>query len=265
MNAQKLEVMLAQLRLTTLRDRLDSLLDEASKKELNHRELVSFLCETELSGKTAKRVQMGTTLARFPFNRGLDGFDYAAQPSVDPKLIRELATCRFIDNHENVIFLGPPGVGKTHLAVGLGREAIKLGQTVLFTSAAALVATLVKAQDDGRLDDRLLALTKPRLLIVDEVGYLPFEKRAAHLFFQLVAKRYEKGSMLLTGNRPVGEWDQVFGDAVLVTAILDRLLHHSHVVTIKGASYRLKEKRKSGLLRTATVSEEGPDQGRASN
>jgi DNA replication protein DnaC len=258
MNAMTLEAMLGRLRLVTLRDRMDSLLDEASKKELNHRELVTFLCEMELTGKRAKQVQMGTALARFPFQRALDGFDYASQPSVDPKQIRELATCRFIDNSENVIFLGPPGVGKTHLAVALGREAIKLGHTVLFLSAAALVASLVKAQDDDRLEDRLTALSKPKLLIVDEVGYLPFEKRAAHLFFQLVARRYEKGSMLLTGNRPVSEWDQVFGDAVLVTAILDRLLHHSHVLTIKGASYRLKEKRKSGLLRTTPVQEEGP-------
>ena len=132
--------------------------------------------------------------------------------------------------------------------MAIGREAITAGYTVLFVSAPALVAQLAKAHAEGRLEERLTHFSKPKLLIVDELGYLPFEPDAAHLFFQLVSRRYERGSILVTSNRAVGEWGSVFGDPVVATAILDRLLHHSHVITIRGDSYRLREKRRSGLL-----------------
>jgi len=145
---------------------------------------------------------------------------------------------------------------KTHLAVAIGREAIVTGYTVLFTPATTLVAQLAKAHADGRLDERLAHYAKPKLLIVDELGYLPFEPNAAHLFFQLVSRRYERGAMLVTSNRAVGEWGSVFGDPVVATAILDRLLHHSHVLTIRGDSYRLREKRRSGLLQKTTPTPE---------
>ena len=140
-------------------------------------------------------------------------------------------------------------MGKTHLAIALGREAIRQRYSVLFTTAQALMAALVKAHSDDRLDDRLTFYAKPRLLICDELGYLPFEAHAAHLFFQLVSRRYERGSILITSNRSVGEWGEVFGDAVVATAILDRLLHHSHVLTITGESFRLREKRRAGVLK----------------
>ena len=246
---EELEAMLSRLRLNGIRDQLDNLLEEASRRQMTLREALSWLCAAEIARKDQSRFAMAMRMARFPCVRTLEGFEFEAQPSIDPARIRELATCRWVANGDNLLLLGPPGVGKTHQEVALGREAIRRGYSVQFTTAMELIANLARAQRQGEMETRLSSYAKLRLLIIDELGYLPLEPQAAHLFFQLISRRYEQGSVLISSNRAVTEWGEVFGDQVVATAILDRLLHHSHVLTIRGESYRLREKRRSGLLR----------------
>jgi DNA replication protein DnaC len=232
------------LRLYRIEAELATLLEQAAKREVSYADFLDELLSLEVRSKSEKHLAMRIAMARFPFHKTLEGFDFKFQPSIDPKVIR------------------PPGVGKSHLAVALGLKACEQGARTLFSTATALLATLGKAFAENRLDEKLKALAQPQLLIIDEIGYIPIDRHGANLFFQLVSRRYERGAIILTSNQSLGAWGDVFGDPVIATAVLDRLLHHSITVNIRGESYRLREKRKAGLLAAkttgATVSSSSP-------
>ena len=237
-----------KLKMEYLPDNLDALCEQAAKRELDYRAFLTEALATEWSGRHQKGLESRLKQARLPWIKTLEQFDFSFQPSIDRKVIRELAGGAFVERAENVIFLGPPGVGKTHLAIALGVKAAENGHRVLFLTLEELMTRLKRAQQENRLERQLQQFVYPKVLIIDEIGYLPLSRQEASLFFRLVARRYEKASMILTSNKGFVDWGEVFSDQVIATAILDRLLHHATTLNIKGESFRLKEKRKAGLI-----------------
>jgi len=246
---ERIEGYCKKLNLVKTTDVLDSLAEEASKKELSYTDFTEKLLEIEATAAFERCTKTLLKFAKFPYLKTIEDFDFSFQPSIDKKKILELATLRFLDNGENIIFLGPPGVGKTHLAIALGLKAALASYRSYFTTATDMMARLRSGLLNGNLDNKMRVYLRVRLLIIDEVGYLPLSQEEASLFFQVISKRYEKGSVILTSNKSFGEWAEIMaGDATIASAILDRLLHHSTTVNIKGESFRLKEKKKAGVF-----------------
>lgn len=248
---ERIERLSEKLHLHDVPALLGVLAQEAVAKEWSFSDFTEALLQAQADAADARAADTIQRLAGFPVRKTLDEFDYSFQPSVNKKQVAELASCAFVERAENVVLLGPPGVGKTHLAIALGAEAAKRRMQVKFTTAARLVASLSEARTAGTFSRRLQSFVRPRLLIVDEVGFLPLDAGEASLLFEVVCRRYERGSIVLTSNKSYGEWGEVFsGDTVIATAILDRLLHHSTTISIKGESYRLKDKKKAGIVTT---------------
>jgi DNA replication protein DnaC len=244
----ELEGLLEKLKMETLACQVDTLLEQAAKRDVGYREFLIEALRTEWQGRNLKTTEGRMRLARFPWVKTVEAFDFSFQPSIDKKVIRELSGLSFVGRAENVIFLGPPGVGKTHLAIALGVKAVEAGNSALFLTIEELTTRLSRARNSNRLETVLAQLARPKLLVLDELGYLPFSREEASSLFRLLARRYERGAVIITSNKGFADWGEIFSDSVLATAILDRLLHHSTTINIKGESFRLKEKRKAGML-----------------
>ncbi|MEU4422071.1 IS21-like element helper ATPase IstB [Actinoplanes sp. NPDC024001] len=221
---------------------VERLAERARAESWTHEEFLAACLQREVSARESHGGEGRIRAARFPARKSLEEFDYEHQRSLKREQIAHLGTLDFVTGRENVVFLGPPGTGKTHLSIGLGIRACQAGHRVAFATAAQWVARLAEAHQAGTLQTELVKLGRIPLLIIDEVGYIPFEPEAANLFFQLVSARYERASLIVTSNKPFGRWGEVFGDDVVAAAMIDRLVHHAEVISMKGDSYRLKDR-----------------------
>ena len=238
---EQIQASLVGLRMPHALESLAPIIRRIERGEADALGAIHELLSGELAFRETRRIGVALTTARLTPPKTLESFDFAFQPSLDRHRVMALAQLDFIDRAETVHFLGPPGTGKSHLACALGVAAVRAGRSVYRTSLAELVDSLAAARSTGRLDDKLRFHRRTSLLIVDEIGYVSIDPQGANLFFQLVNARYEKGAMILTSNKGFAEWGAMFGDPVMATALLDRLLHHATVVQIEGASYRLRE------------------------
>lgn len=245
MGTDKLERLKEQLKVLGLRkigEIFEEEAEKAIKTKLGYLGYLSKLIEEETLAKTDRSINRRIQTAKFPWIKTLEEFDFSFQPSIDEEKVLQLSDLSFIDKKENILLLGPPGVGKTHLAISLGVKACMARYRVLFQSVDEVVGYLYASLVDSTTGQKLDTLSRLHLLVLDELGYLPMDPKKANLFFQLVSKRYEVGSIILTSNRAFEEWGDIFGDEVIAAAIIDRLVHHSHIFNITGKSYRVKDK-----------------------
>ncbi|MYS80035.1 IS21-like element helper ATPase IstB [Embleya scabrispora] len=234
-----------KLGLPHLAETVDEFAKRADEAKMGYLDFLDLVLSEECAVRDDRRFRQGLRLSKLPHHKTLDEYDVSFQPELDPRKVKDLATLSFVEAKANAALLGPPGVGKIHIAVALAVAACRAGYSIYITSLDDMVRNLTAAEAAGRLTSKLGTYLRPSVLVVDEVGYQPLERAEANLVFQVISKRYERGSIILTSNKTFSEWGQVFGDEVLATAILDRLLHHCDVISINGPSYRLKNRLKA--------------------